>query len=163
MNIFMWIQGVWWGLEARLGLEFFAWTTRAVPAPKDHANSNITKYDRKSGCFGVYDRKIHSKKVYDTMCDFVYDTKPGRNCVEEQGVWHKNVLLEVKKIPTELLCGLGDVYWEAESNKWCLNSSRSLTIFFGIFEAEAEAGGPGEVPGLEILFVEVMITNFLKF
>ena len=76
-------------------------------------------------------------------------------------IW--NVLLEVKKIPTELLCGLGDVYWEAESIKWCLNSSRSLTIFFGIFEAEAEAGGPGEVPGLEILFVEVMITNFLKF
>ena len=27
------------------------------------------------------------------------------------------VLLEVKKIPTELLCGLGDVYWEAESSK----------------------------------------------
>ena len=25
----------------------------------------------------VYDRKIHSKKVYDTMCDFVYDTKHG--------------------------------------------------------------------------------------
>ena len=27
------------------------------------------------------------------------------------------ILLEVKKIPTELLCGLGDVYWEAESTK----------------------------------------------
>ena len=27
------------------------------------------------------------------------------------------ILLEVKKIPTELLCGLGDVYWEAESSK----------------------------------------------
>ena len=52
------------------------------------------------------------------------------------------LLLEVKKIPTELLCGLGDVYWEAESRKWCLNSSGSLTIFFGIFEAKAEAGGP---------------------
>ena len=36
-------------------------------------------------------------------------------------------------------------------------------IFFGIFEAEAEAGGPGEVPGLEILALEVMITHFLKF
>ena len=27
------------------------------------------------------------------------------------------ILLEVKKIPTELLCGLGDVCWEAESTK----------------------------------------------
>ena len=27
------------------------------------------------------------------------------------------VLLEVKKIPTELLCGLGDVYWVADSTK----------------------------------------------
>ena len=25
----------------------------------------------------VYDRKIHCKRVYDTMCDFVYDTKHG--------------------------------------------------------------------------------------
>ena len=91
MNIFMWIQGVWWGLEAGLGQEFFAFTTRAVPAPMDHTISNIIKYDRKSGCFGVYNRKIHSKKVYDTMCDFVYDTKPGCNFVENRGVWHKNV------------------------------------------------------------------------
>ena len=86
-----------------------------------------------------------------------------QNYSKSQIRFGKDLLLEVKKIPTELLCGLGDVYWEAESTKWCLNSSRSLTIFFGIFEAEAEAGGPGEVPGLEILFVEVMITNFLKF
>ena len=39
----------------------------------------------------VYDRIIHCRKVYDTMCDFVYDTKHGCNFVENRGVWHKNV------------------------------------------------------------------------
>ena len=68
MNIFMWIQGVWWGLEARLGLEFFAWTTRAVPAPMDHANSNIIKYDRKSGCFGgVWQKNSLQKSVWHNV------------------------------------------------------------------------------------------------
>ena len=76
---------------------------------------------------------------------------------------HHMVLLEERKIPSQLLQGLGAAYLEAESTKWFLNSSRSLTIFFGIFEAEAEAGGPGEVPGLEILVLEVMITHFIKF
>ena len=39
----------------------------------------------------LYDRKIHSNKVYGTMCDFVYDTKHECNVFENWGVWHKSV------------------------------------------------------------------------
>ena len=64
--IFMWIQWVW--LEACLGLEFFAWTTRAVSAPMDHSNSNIMKHDRKSGCLGdVWQKNSLQKSVWHNV------------------------------------------------------------------------------------------------
>ena len=34
----------------------------------------------------VYDTKNHSKKVYDTIRDFVYDTKYGCNFFAKKGV-----------------------------------------------------------------------------
>ena len=38
----------------------------------------------------VFDRKIHRKKVYDTMHNFVYDLKRmGAIFFENGGVWHK--------------------------------------------------------------------------
>ena len=64
-----------------------------IVSKKSSKTPTVTSWSmtEKLAVWVVYDRIIHCRKVYDTMCDFVYDTRHGCNFVENRGVWHKNV------------------------------------------------------------------------